>query len=573
MDNQLPKPLIIIISLIQGILLTLLYQSSESQSWPSSNPIWFISLMTFIISFPFLTLLCITKQKVIGCFKYLLPFSLVLSLLGAYIGLQQLPLKLINNDTAVIVFIFTILIASFKALMYIQLRLIGEKANFQSLFKLSWQNFIIFAECCLFVLVFWGILNLGAELFSILGIHFFTQLLDKNWFVIPVLNLAFGFAIIIFRNITATADSIATILKTLIKFLLPALSIISLGFLTTLIFTGLDTLWETGKGSSLALWLQALTLFFVNAVYQGNIKERIYHPALNKIIIISVALLPLYSIISFYGIWSRIDQYGLTVSRCWAVLVCFLLACFSVSYLFGIIKKRGAWLEIVSKVNVVMGLVVMFFMLLVNSPLLSFQSLTANNQITRLQDGTTAYQDFSYHYFANSLGRQGYLALQEIRPELQLNAPEKVELLDGLYVNYKYDDTETEIVSIDVFKQSLTYWPEQSHFPEDLIQAIYDKEIGLYRAGRKINHYVLAKDLNNDGELNFVFISEEDNYYSAYLFQLNNEQWEYKYMDNTRGFDIPSKMETDLLKNKVEAVTPQWNDLKIGNVLFRKPIH
>ncbi|WP_257172683.1 DUF4153 domain-containing protein [Colwellia sp. M166] len=112
----------------------------------------------------------------------------------------------------------------------------------------------------------------------------------------------------------------------MIKFLLPALTVVSLGFLATLPFTGLDTLWQTGTGSMLVMWLQALTLFFVNTVYQDASHERPYHHILHRLIFIGVAVLPIYSLISLYGNWLRIDQYGLTVDRCWAVLICVLLA-------------------------------------------------------------------------------------------------------------------------------------------------------------------------------------------------------------------------------------------------------
>ncbi len=72
MDHQLPKPFIIIVSLIQGVLLTLLYQSVENKVWPGTEPLWLIPLVTFTISFPLLTLLSITKTNALATVKYLL---------------------------------------------------------------------------------------------------------------------------------------------------------------------------------------------------------------------------------------------------------------------------------------------------------------------------------------------------------------------------------------------------------------------------------------------------------------------------------------------------------------------
>jgi len=569
MDNQIPKPLIITLSLIQGILLTLLYQSVEHKVWPSTEPVWLISLVTFSISFPLLTLLSITKTNGKATLQYLLPFTLFLSVLGAYVGYQQEPLEFVNNSSVIAVFCFTSLIAAFKALMYIQQYLSKEEVSYSSLFKLSWRNFIIFAECWLFVFIFWGILHLGAGLFSVLEIDIFKELLRKDWFVIPVLNLAFGFAIIVFRNITFTVDNISTILQTLIKFLLPALTVVSLAFIATLPFTGLDTLWKTGSGSLLVMWLQALTLFFVNAVYQDASHERPYHSILHRLIFIGISVLPIYSLISFYGLWLRIEQYGFTVDRCWAVLICLLLSCFSFGYLIGIIKKRDAWLETLSKVNISMGIVVLISMLLVNSPLLNFQSISASSQLSRLHDGEITYEEFDYHYFDTSLGRQGYIELQKLKSELKNSAPDKITLIDRMYVNHKNIDKEQ--LTIDDFNQYVDYWPDKSEFPDNLFKAVYREETkNTWTTYRENNYYFIAQDLNDDSDLEYIVVKENNNSTSANLWYLADNKWQLKYMQTTN----PTKnkfIKEFLSNNQVEVVQPKWKNLKVGDVTFRAP--
>lgn len=570
MDNQLPKPLIITISLIQGLLLTLLYQSVEHKVWPSTEPLWIVSLVTLTITLPLLTFLSITKANANVTVKYLLPFTLLLSVLGAYVGYQLEPVEYVNNSSIIAIFTFTALIASFKALMYIQQYLSGEDISYSSLFKLSWRNFIIFGECCLFVLIFWAILHLGAGLFSVLEIEFFTELLKKSWFVIPVLNLAFGFAIIVFRNITFTVDNISTILQTLIKFLLPALTIVSLGFLATLPFTGLEALWKTGTGSLLVMWLQALTLFFVNAVYQDDSNERPYHSILHRLIFIGVAILPIYSLISFYGLWLRIDQYGLTVERCWAVLICLLLACFSFGYLIGIIKKRDAWLETLSKVNISMGIVLLVFMLLVNSPLLNFQSISAKSQLSRLHNGEITLDDFDYKYFDRALGRQGYLILQELKNELKESNPEKVAFIDRMYINHENIDHDD--LSLEDFNTLVTYWPSKNEFPVDLIAAVYsDKTKNDWTTYRGSNYYFIAQDLNDDDKLDYIVIEESNYSTSADFWFLEAEKWKSKYMQTSNPND--NKLLKDyLLNNKISVERPKWKNLKVGDLTFRKAL-
>ena len=567
MDNQLPKYLIVTISLIQGILLTLLYRSVENQVWPGTDPVWLVPLATFTISFPLLLLLSITKVNIKATVTFLLPFTLLISALGAYVGYQQEPVEYVNNWSVVFVFSLTSLIASFKALMYIQQYIGDQKISYSSLFKISWRNFIIFGECWLFVLIFWGILNLGAGLFSVLEIDFFKELLRDDWFVIPVLTLAFGFSIVVFRNIIHTVDNISTILQTLIKFLLPALTLVSLGFLATLPFTGLESLWKTGSGSLLVMWLQALTLFFVNSVYQDASHERPYNNILHRIIFIGVSFLPIYSAISGYGLWLRIQQYGLTVDRCWAVLICFLLACFSIGYLISIIKKRDEWLELLSKVNIAMGIVVLTFMLLVNSPFLNFQSISASSQLSRLDNGDTNIDTFDYHYFGRSLGRQGYLKLQALKNGLEATNPKTVILIDRMYTNTEHKLQE-KVTLVD-FEKLVTFWPSKTAFPADLIETIFDKETGnTWSQYKKNNYYFLSIDLNKDNKAEILIITENNHSTTGELWQLEAEKWESTYL-NIENPDQNRYIKDLIIDNKINTKEPQWQDLQVGKLIFK----
>jgi len=567
MDSQLPKPLIITISLIQGILLTLLYSSVEYQVWPATKTLWLVSLATFTISFPLLLLLSITKETISASFKFLLPYTLLLSALGAYVGYQQEPVDYVNNWSVVVAFGFTSLIACFKALMYIQQYISDDKITYQALFKISWRNFIIFAECWLFVLIFWGILNLGASLFLVLEIKFFSELLEQYWFVIPVLSFAFGFAIIVFRNIIYTVDNISTILQTLIKFLLPALTIVSLGFLATLPFTGLDGLWKTGSGSLLVMWLQALTLFFVNAVYQEASHQRPYHHILHRIIFIGIALLPIYSVISAYGLWLRIEQYGLTVDRCWALLICFLLTCFSMGYLFGILRKRDNWLEILSKVNIAMGVVVLLLMLLVNSPFLNFQRISAASQLSRLDNGEINRNNFDYHYFGQSLGRQGYLKLQELKVELEVSHPNKVILIDRMYTNTQQQGQDK--FSQVEFEKLVTFWPNKVVFPESLIEKVYRNQTkNKWSQYKRNNYYFLSIDMNKDGINEFVVIIENNHSTTGQLWQFIDDKWDFTYM-NTENPNNNRYLKDLIINNSAQVKDSKWQDLQLGELTFK----
>ncbi|WP_165743910.1 DUF4153 domain-containing protein [Pseudoalteromonas sp. Z9A6] len=567
MDSQLPKSFIIILAVLQAIALTLLYSSIENNVWPATSPTWLVSLITFSMSFPLLMLMTVNKNNIKTSLLLILPFSLLLSLLGAYVGFQQEPQEYVSNNTLMSVFIFTSLIAGFKGLMYIQQFGSSENVSYSRLFKLSWRNFIIFGECWLFVLIFWGILNLGAALFDILDIEFFSELLRNEWFWIPTLTLAFAFASVIFRKLLNIEDNIAFLLQTLIKFLLPVLSVISLGFLATLPFTGLNKLWETGSGSLLVMWLQVLTLFFVNTVYKDDSSVRPYHMLLHRLVFISVALLPVYSVISAYGIYLRVEQHGLTVNRCWGILIWFLLACFSFSYLVGIITKRDNWLEPLSKINIVMGWVVLVSMLAVNSPLLNFQSLSTNSQIARLDADKVTIEKFDYYYFEHSLGRQGYLAMQLLKQKIETSHPEQYAIIDRMYVNNEFALTLEH--TVDDFIERSVFWPSQVLIPQGLIEAVFSEQHFYDRNSLKEHtYYFIGMDLNKDDELDFIVIDESNENISAYFWLFDMGKWRSRYMNVENPEEI-RYLKSMIDNNELSLVEPEYSNLKIGDVVFK----
>ena len=567
MDSQLPKSFIIILAVLQAIALTLLYSSIENNVWPATSPTWLVSLITFSMSFPLLMLMTVNKNNIKTSLLLILPFSLLLSLLGAYVGFQQEPQEYVSNNTLMSVFIFTSLIAGFKGLMYIQQFGSSENVSYSRLFKLSWRNFIIFGECWLFVLIFWGILNLGAALFDILDIEFFSELLRNEWFWIPTLTLAFAFASVIFRKLLNIEDNIAFLLQTLIKFLLPVLSVISLGFLATLPFTGLNKLWETGSGSLLVMWLQVLTLFFVNTVYKDDSSVRPYHMLLHRLVFISVALLPVYSVISAYGIYLRVEQHGLTVDRCWGILIWFLLACFSFSYLVGIITKRDNWLEPLSKINIVMGWVVLVSMLAVNSPLLNFQSLSTNSQIARLDANKVTIEKFDYYYFEHSLGRQGYLAMQLLKQKIETSHPEQYAIIDRMYVNNEFALTLEH--TVDDFIERSVFWPSQALIPQGLIEAVFSEQHFYDRNSLKEHtYYFIGMDLNKDDALDFIVIDESNENISAYFWLFDMGKWRSRYMNVENPEEI-RYLKSMIDNNELSLVEPEYSNLKIGDVVFK----
>ena len=563
----IPSNMLILIALVQGFVLLLLHQSIEFEFWPHNQPQWLFSFYAVAFAVPVMLLLGLS-DRVKSVYKWTAIYGVMLFGLGYYIGLQASPMAHIDYWTLLSLFIATLTVATFKSLMYIQHFAAGGPLTYSRLFLLSWRNFLTLGLSLLFTASTWGVLMLWAALFNAIEINFFHDLFTERWFYYPVLALANGFGVIIFRYQASVIDTITRIQQALMKFLLVILALVSVIFLCTLLATGLSPLWESG-GSLLILWMQALMLFFINAVYQDDPEAQPYHLWVHRLIYIGVALLPIYSAISFYGLSLRVEQYGWSVSRCWAFLLWAVFAAFSVGYLWGILRLKDHWLRMLSWINVRMGLVVLALMLVVNSPLLDFRKIAVNSQIERLEQGVVSLDDFDYRYLRRQLAAPGYQALKTLQAKHKETRPDIALRIDQLYTSGEHPTVTTK----ENFIRAVDGITENT--PEALVNSLYEKLTDNRYYIKQFHSYRLHEtDLNNDGNSEYVFFAFRQSGVQLTMYYQSAGQWQSRSLRSLGGKCIHGKEELaqlmEALENsEVEATTPKWQHFKVGEFVFQ----
>ena len=417
------EALLLLVALSHGLLWRLLYGLEQNDFWPSGDYPWQGFFYTALYTAPLLLLLALEpagRGRVIGLVGL---FTGLVASLAYYAGTQLGAADSTWSDTDAVMplFILFLLVAAFKALMYIQHFGSGEGFSYSALFRRSWRNFLITGLALAFTGAFRLILLLWQWLFKEIGIDFFDELFNEAWFIYPVMSVAFGIGVIILRRLSQIIDTVAQIQQMLMRILLPLLVFISVLFLLALLFTGLAPLWESG-GSFTVLWILLLTLFFVNAVYKDDPEAMPYPLWAHRLVYAGVAVLPVYSAISCYGISLRVMEYGWSVARGLAFALWAVLTLFALGYCYSILRRGDRWLHGLSRINVVMGLVVMATVLLLNSPLLDLRKISTNSQMARLDSGQTSLQLLDIGYFARELARPGYEAMQSLKQQLQQGA-------------------------------------------------------------------------------------------------------------------------------------------------------
>jgi hypothetical protein len=563
-ERNIPASLLILVALVQGLLLLLLHQAMEFKFWPHAEPAWLFSFYSMVFTGPIMLLLGLTQGKLLEFGKWVLPFTLLVGVLGFYVGSQATPLGFVSYKSLLFAFVLTLGIAVFKALMYTQQFISGESFNYSNLFRWSWRNFLTLALAMLFALCVCGVLMLWASLFKAIKINFFWDLFAEAWFYYPALALAHGFGVLMFRRLFHVIDIITRLQQALMKFLLVLVVLVSILFLGGLLIAGLQPLWDSG-GSYLILWMQALMLFFLNAVYQDDAAERPYHRWIHRFIYFGMALLPIYSAISLYGLMLRVDQYGWSVARCWGILIWLVLALFSLGYLWGIARYRDNWLQQLSRVNVTMGLVLLALMLLVNSPLLDFRKISVASQLQRLDSGQVKLEDFDLNYFRYHLARPGYLALQDIKEKHAESHPELVLRIDNLYRNYR--DSKPEIDKESLLAAMTVISGE---VPDELAEKILeDLKQNLWALQNIKKYYLLPMNVKGDGELEYLYVQEFSTSYGIRLYYLAEDKWEVQRYNNLYEKKKHPEFLDALKRAEYELREPKWKDIEIGGYRLR----
>lgn len=565
--SSLPKSLMLLLALVQGLALLLLHQAIELEFWPQGRPHWLFSFYALAVVCPTMLLLSLEQGRVAQLLRWILPYGLLAALLGFYLGWQANPLGKMRMESLLWAMVLTLGIASFKALIYIQQRVSGEVFTYSQLFRYSWRNFLTLMLSLFFALCVWGLLMLWAALFRAIKIDFFRDLFTEPWFYYPAIALAQGFGVIIFRQQQGVIDTITRIQQALMKFLLILLVFVSLLFLAALPFTGLQPLWETRWGSGLMLWLQALMLFFVNAVYQDEPDQRPYSLWLHRFISLGVAFLPVFSAIAFYGLSLRVGQYGWTVGRCWGFVIWGMLALFSLGYLWGLLRLRDHWLECLSRVNVRMGLVVMGVALLSASPLLDFRKLSLASQLQRVEQGKIALDELDFRYIHQQLARPGYLALEKIKAEYAESRPELVLKIEA--ANYTYREYENPAIEEATFSRSLRRFDEQP-LPDGLEQALFRwAKDNQWRLVNNTGLYLQPVDLNTDGVSDYLLVMVGEHQTYLQLFVAGEKGWQQAGLNQVRASEQDKPLPELLEAGALEVVEPGWQLLKIGDRVYQ----
>ena len=543
------------IGLLQGLAAWGLVENGD---WLTEHPVVAYPLWLLVLVWPSLFMLSFMRQYSLRALAWVSGFCALLALLALYTGWQASPYGEFETDFVVTTFALSMLVAIFVALIHLQPAVWRTQRDYDTFFTLSWRNFLTVGLSGALTLGVRLVLFLWESLFGAIGVEFFRDLFAKEWFMLPVLGASFSFGLHSFRAATSVIDSISSLLARLIWLLLPLLALLCISFLVTLPFTGLQPLWDTDRGTFILMAANLSGLFFLNAVYQTG--SSLPYPLLaHRALTLAVVLFPILSALSFYGLALRIFQYGWTVSRCWALLIIFLMALFSLGYAYIIIRRREGWPSTLPWINKHMSWVVLASLLLTASPLLDFRSISVWSQFSQLESGEVALEDLDVRYLSRGLARPGHLRIHSLVESLEASDPEAAQRL-----RIRLGQEKGSLGWTADQQARIVMRPEPFEVSADLAHAID-------RGDRGVPDLLFRLDLGGGEDLEYVSVKLHPSSNRAYFncFGASGEEWE-----SCGRARLSAESYQELLKElseqEFEAVVPEqpYKDLRVGEHLL-----
>ncbi len=446
----------------------------------------------------------------------------------------------------------------------------------------AWDNVLTILLSLLFVGAGWLVLFLWAALFKLINIEFFDDLFtDTEWFAYVFGGTMFGAGVWLARGRPQIVQAVGRLFGVLFRTLTPVLALVSLMFLVTLPFVGLQPLWDTKSATGILLSLVfALALGVAGAALVRERKTKV-SAFENWVIRAGLLALPILTFLAAMALWLRINQYGLTPERLYGGAIVVFAGIISVVGLLSALALGRDWLVTIDRFMPAIAAVTMTIAVILHLPPYEVFGWSTNNQLSRLENGAVSPRDFDFGMLKFRLGDQGREALVKLEADKRLsNDPEVSKVLAALKEadNYRsWRNGRTSVTKPGVDRNDpatyLSIRPEGRPIPPGLKAAIQlESDTPVKICGNEIttrNQVCKLQfiDLNDDG-LEDAYVWLYGSVLWTYL-QADDESWSVGPRLALADHSLDSQdLKTAQTSEEIEVAEPLTKSVIIGGVRF-----
>ena len=293
------------------------------------------------------------------------------------------------------------------------------------------------------------------------------------------------------------------------------MAVVAILFLAVLPVTGPATLWKTSAATPILLTLIGLSILLMTGVVNdGKSDLAMPKPAL-WLIAVELALMPILAGLALYATTLRVQQYGLTPARIYALIIVVIAAAHAIGYCYGVLRYRSRWAEWVARVNPPLAIGVVAVVLLMQMPWINPYAVSVRDQMARLTSGKVDIAKFDYGIFKFYLGKYGSKALDRIAADTTLADQdalhESLKMLADSNQAYQWQARrrgELGRATAEDVAKAVTTIPADLKIPDDLVDAIAKSQAFTIRRCKTSTLYqcvLVPMDIDGDGTPEYLY--------------------------------------------------------------------
>ena len=581
------------LGLAQGAVLYALYHTHKAMLWPLPWGPVFNAVLLAVLLLPFIVYWAHNVLSRAALLKLLLTMGVMTLSLGAYQAATLFPFTNLKKPElvgfpvffglALVGFMIVPLVSAWSKTKRLGLAL--GRWDYATLFEHAWRNAVVTVQAGVLTGLLWTVLQLGAQLFRLIGVDWPREVLEEAWFAIPVTTLSVALGMRAGLKRAAFIITLRNHWLTLTAWLLPLVGLIGSAFVLTSL-AGVDKLFERGLSAFFLLWFAAFWVKFFNSAFQDGQTPPPFGPGLQKILPYTAVALLAITGLAVWAMLLRVSQHGLTPDRVWGLLVAAVALCYGVGYSLSLVKNTH-WMSSIAHANVMAALLMCAGIVLLLSPVLDARRLSTNSQMARLDAGKVKVAEFDVYAFVDQ-GRFGYDALQGLSQQKNLKGEAtslalqaKTALLSpNRYLHYGRPDGSDQSGGLAVtdVRARLDIYPEGTSLSEDFM-GFLTTEISTWDSGTRQNSCFDKRDINGRCSLLRVDLTRDGKpewvlWKTAYDFQpqvyaISNGVWKrVGYLTSANLAAIPVDIDQQLRVEGITSKPSAWNELVVGPIRY-----
>jgi len=446
-------------------------------------------------------------------------------------------------------------------------------APYELYFDEAWKRGVQLILAIGFTLLFWGILWMGAALLGFIGFNWLEDLLKNEYFAFPITGLAFASAVHLGDIQPKLLANVRGLALGVLAWLLPVITLIGAIFAVSLVFSGLQPLWDTKAATATLLSACIGFVLLINAAFQQGETDRKVQVVLKWCVRLAALLLLVFAVLAAWSLGLRINQYGLTIDRTLAGMVVVIALAYGLGYSAAVFW-RGPWMELLKPLNIGLAVFKCVVFIAILTPLASPARLSVDNQVKRLTLGVVKPEKFDWWFLRYDTGTYGRKAIDPLiqSPDTRIAkmaASAKAETL-GPRPRYRGGDESQEVERPDLSKLEVVA-PKGAGLPASFIAQKFDNETDLRvpscLATKPAKDQPTCKaallDLDGDTKPEVIIMTSSG---SVVGFRRKADAW------ITLRTDVeakPNKVVQDIEKGDIRTVEPLYKDVMIGDSRVR----